>query len=122
MRRQARFFYLTIAPIIAVALLSACNQQTEDPKSAQQKKPPPHPVIVQTVKAVPVAIDYSRTGTVSIRNKARIHAQEEGRVIHFPWFEGDSVKQGERLLRLDDTLLKAELKKNNIKIGVIDNF
>ncbi|MBT8439988.1 MAG: efflux RND transporter periplasmic adaptor subunit [Gammaproteobacteria bacterium] len=111
MRRQARSFCLTIAPIIAAALLSACNQQAEDTESAQKKKRPPHPVIVQTVAAEPVAIDYSRTGTVTLRNKARIHAQEEGRVTHFPWFEGDRVKQGITLLRLDDTLLKAELKK-----------
>lgn len=111
MSRQARFFFLTIASIIAISLLSGCNQQATDTKSTQKRKRPPHPVIVQTVEAVPVAIDYSRTGTVTIRNKARIHAQEEGRVTHFPWFEGDSVKQGESLLRLDDTLLKAELKK-----------
>jgi len=111
MRRQARSLFLTLAPVIAAALLSACNQQAEDPNAAQKKKRPPHPVIVQTVTAEPVAIDYSRTGTVTIRNKARIHAQEEGRVTHFPWFEGDRVKQGQTLLRMDDTLLKAELKK-----------
>ena len=111
MLRQARLFYLTIVSIVASVLLTACNHQAADPKSNQKKKRPPHPVIVQTVAAAPVAIDYSRTGTVTIRYKARIHAQEEGRVTYFPWYEGDSVKQGERLLRLDDTLLRAELKK-----------
>lgn len=111
MLRQARLFYLTIVPIVAALFLTACNQQATDSNSAQKKKRPPHPVIVQTVAATPVAIDYSRTGTVTIRSKARIHAQEEGRVTYFPWYEGDSVKQGERLLRLDDTLLRAELKK-----------
>ena len=111
MRKQARFLYLTIASIFAAALISGCSQQAEDPNASQKKKRPPHTVIVQTVEAIPVAIDYSRTGTVTLRTKARIHAQEEGRVTHFPWFEGDSVTQGVRLLRLDDTLLKAELKK-----------
>ncbi len=97
--------------LITVLFLSACSQQAAEPKPAEKKKSPPHPVNVQTVAAVPVAMEYSRTGTVTIRNKARIHAQEEGKVTSFPWYEGDHVKQGERLLKLDDTLLRAELKK-----------
>ena len=97
---------LLIVTLITVAFLSGCSQQSEDPKSSEKRKRPPHPVVVQTVEAEPVAIDFTRTGTVTIRNKARIHAQEEGRISYFPWFEGDSVKQGESLLRMDDTLLR----------------
>jgi len=111
MLRQSRLFYLTIFAIVAAVFLSACNQQPTDSNSVQRKERPPHPVLTQTVAATPVAVDFSRTGTVSIRIKARIHAQEEGRVTYFPWYEGDSIKQGERLLMLDDTLLQAELKK-----------
>jgi RND family efflux transporter MFP subunit len=111
MTKPARIFFPVLSALIAIAILSGCDRQQETPPGNEKKAHPPHPVVVENVQAVPIAIDYTRTGTVTIRHKARIHAQEEGRIVDFRWFEGDLVKRDETLIRLDDTLIKAELKK-----------
>jgi membrane fusion protein (multidrug efflux system) len=51
------------------------------------------------------------TGTLRARRTLRVFVQEEGRITALPFFEGDQVRKGELVLRLDDTLLRAELDK-----------
>lgn len=96
--------------ISAVIVFSGCGQ-TDVQQTGTKKKRPVHLVNVMQVEAQPVSTSHTRTGTVTVRHLARINAQEEGRVAEFPWLEGDAVKQGTLLIRLDDTLLQAELKK-----------
>ena len=41
----------------------------------------------------------------------KILTREEGRIAQLPYYEGDRVHKGDLLLRLDDTLLQAQLEK-----------
>ena len=102
---------ITMVPILAIVFFSGC-EQPGSPKAGDKKSPPAHLVNVIEAKAQPVATTHTRTGTLTIRHLARIHAQEEGRITAFPWLEGDTVKQGTLLISLDDALLQAELKKS----------
>ncbi len=52
-----------------------------------------------------------RTGTLRARREIQIVAQEEGRLEALPFFEGDKVRKGAELFRLEDTLLRAQLRK-----------
>ncbi|MGB5606032.1 MAG: efflux RND transporter periplasmic adaptor subunit [Gammaproteobacteria bacterium] len=66
------------------------------------------------VETAPVVIDNlsvvrTRTGTLRARREVRVFTQEEGRITQLPFYEGDAIKQGDVLVRLDDTLIRAQL-------------
>lgn len=102
---------LIVIACTAIFTLSACQQESA-PQSKAKKPRQPHLISVLQAQAKPVATTHTRTGTVSVKHLARIFAQEEGRVTAFPWYEGDQVNKGDLLVKLDDTLLQAELKKS----------
>lgn len=62
--------------------------------------------VVQPVERVSV-----HTGTVKARRLLRVFTQEEGRITALPFFEGDRVRKGELVLRLDEALLRTQLDK-----------
>ena len=95
----------------AVISLSGCQQESATQSKTKRPKQP-HLISTLQAKAKPVATRYTRTGTVTVKHLARIYAQEEGRITAFPWYEGDAVNKGDLLVKLDDTLLQAELKKS----------
>ncbi len=51
------------------------------------------------------------TGTLKARRLLRVFTQEEGRITALPFFEGDRVRKGDVVLRLDEALLKTQLDK-----------
>ncbi len=98
---------------ICVALLAGCSvvSAPEQNAKAKAKSRPEHLVEVSAAEQAAVTSAYRRNGTLTARRVARIHVQEQGRIVELPWFEGDQVKAGALLLRLDDALLRAELDK-----------
>ena len=73
----------------------------------------PEPIPVQVVEIergqVEETITNSRAGTVRARQRARLSPEFGGQAIEIPFREGDAVKQGEVLLRLEDSLQKSRL-------------
>jgi HlyD family secretion protein len=68
------------------------------------------------VKVAPVArgqvestVTNSRAGTIKARQRAQISPEVGGRAIEIPHREGETVKAGDLLLRLDDRVLQAQL-------------
>lgn len=87
-----------------------CDRQEPQPPASKRERSA-HLVSVMQASVKPVATRHTRTGTVTVRHLARIYAQEEGKIADFPWLEGDRVTRGTLLVSLDDTLIRAELKK-----------
>jgi len=54
-------------------------------------------------------ITNSRAGTIKARRRAQISPEVGGRAIEIPHREGEMVKAGDVLLRLDDRVLQAQL-------------
>jgi len=54
-------------------------------------------------------ITNSRAGTIKARRRAQISPEVGGRAIEIPHREGEKVKAGDVLLRLDDRVLQAQL-------------
>ncbi|HIE54519.1 MAG TPA: efflux RND transporter periplasmic adaptor subunit, partial [Chromatiaceae bacterium] len=71
------------------------------------------PILVEAAEArlQPAAIELERPGTLKYRRILRVYNREEGLLKHFPWFEGDLVEKGERLLELDARKLDSEIRK-----------
>ena len=84
------------------------SQGSGAPRSRGQQ-----PVAVETrvVSSQALALASERTGRLRARRATRLHNEEAGRILELPVFEGDAVTAGQRLVRLDDRLLRAELAK-----------
>ncbi|MGD8568411.1 MAG: efflux RND transporter periplasmic adaptor subunit [Gammaproteobacteria bacterium] len=89
-------------------MMAGCSQESV---GKSNKKPKAHLVEAVRVNLSPVAVQRVRTGTLRARREVKIHNQEDGEVIKLPYFEGDRVKKGDMVVRLDDKLLRAQLTR-----------
>ena len=94
-------------PLIILVFLS-CNQ--EPPKKGE-KGASSHLVEAVAVTKTNIAVVHTRTGSLRARHEVKIFTQEEGRIVSLPFYEGDHVKKGDIIARLDDKLLRAELNR-----------
>jgi HlyD family secretion protein len=73
----------------------------------------PRPVEVEVARAdvgvVEETVTNTRAGTLKARRRAKLSPQMGGRVVDLPFHKGDRVERGAVLLRLDDSLQKAQL-------------
>ena len=74
-------------------------------------RPDPIPVEVSAVERgrVEQTVTNSRAGTVKARQRAKLSPEYGGQAIKIPFREGDAVKQGDVLLRLEDSVQKSRL-------------
>ncbi len=103
-------------PLIACLLLTlsfAAQDLQAGDRTAKQKKRTPPPHLVETVVVKSEWLHHSTvvTGSLRARRSVRIFTQEEGRITEMPFYEGDTVKKGEVVATLDDSLLRARLNK-----------
>lgn len=101
--------------VIALGLgpgLSGCEQQAGKANAeAGARERPPHLVAIVTAARQAGATELERPATLRHRRVVRIHSQEEGRVEEIRTYEGDRVRAGDLLVRLDDALIAAERDK-----------
>ena len=105
--------------IMLLLFLSACGQETDN-SSGKKHESKEHLVAVTQVHESSLSRSYERRGILKVRRSVKIHTLEEGMVISLPWYEGDAVKQGEELLKLDNELLQAELIKVEARLDKAD--
>ena len=101
----------SLVALLIGALSSACDNGPDAPLPAAGHTRPAHLVKVAPATRQLASLNITRTGTIKARRSVRIFSQEEGTITALPWFEGDRVKSGELLVRLDDSLLQAEIAK-----------
>lgn len=95
--------------LAGLALLSACDKTPDN--AAARKERPPTRVEIATVVQQQEGQRVLRSGTLEAERRVKLITEEEGRIAELPVHEGDKVAKGQLLLRLNDSLLKAELKK-----------
>jgi HlyD family secretion protein len=75
----------------------------------------PQPVEVEVVAAergkVEATVTNSKAGTVKARRRAHLSTEVGGRVIELPHRQGDAVRQGDPLVRLDESSYQARLEQ-----------
>ncbi|MBT3012079.1 MAG: efflux RND transporter periplasmic adaptor subunit [Candidatus Thiodiazotropha sp. (ex Lucina aurantia)] len=94
-------------------LLAGCSQSSTESAHGKQAKveDKTHLVAVEVVELRTLGPVHERNGTLKPRQTVRIFNQEEGRITKLPFFEGDSVAEGETIVTLDEELLNSELEK-----------
>jgi len=86
-------------------LLGGCGQSEQ---AASGRRDAEHLVETAAVVSDDLSVVRTRTGTLRARRELSVHVQEEGRVTALPFYEGDTVKAGDVLVQLDDTLLQVQ--------------
>ena len=94
--------------IVTSCMLAACGQKTDKPRD---RVPREHLVEVEAVQSDNLNVVRTRTGTLRARREVKVHTQEEGRITALSLYEGDKVGEGDVLIRLDDTLIRAQLSR-----------
>ena len=104
----SRLIYTVSILLVCNLLLTACG---DSPPDHSKRNSPEH--LVETTHATYHNISASRilTGTLQAIREVRIINQAAGLLIDLPVYPGDEVKKGQILVRLNDSLLKAEVQK-----------
>nr|CRH04512.1 putative Efflux transporter, RND family, MFP subunit [Candidatus Magnetococcus massalia] len=106
-RATSLWFFFLVLPL----LLIGCGEKEKKQSAGKKRTPRVH--LVQTIAATEQPLQHQtlRTGTLTAQKQVRIYNQEEGHIAALTLNEGDRVKQGSLLVRLDDRLLKSQLAK-----------
>ena len=108
LRYTARLLLLLLPAGLFVLALTACEQA---PQALVDKGKRDHLVETATVRSDNLSVVRTRTGVLRALREVEVYTQEEGQITDLPFFEGDPVKQGDVVVRLDDTLLRAQLAR-----------
>ena len=99
-----RRWLIRLAVVAGIILLAVVLRRTLlAPKPLEVK------VAVVSTGRVESTITNSRAGTVKARRRAQISPEVGGRAVAIPHREGEMVKAGDVLLRLNDSVLQGQL-------------
>jgi multidrug efflux system membrane fusion protein len=107
-RRRSRLIYVALACLAAVAVAGGVLIWGRG-KTKQVSGPPPVPVIVAAAAQQDVPIYYDALGTVSAFNTVALRAQVNGQILSVDFRQGQEVKQGDVLAKIDPAPYKAAL-------------
>lgn len=113
-RGQTGLRHLLAALIVGLGLgIAGCSSDSSSspPRKSAQGARPAHLVELGAASREVLQHMADREGTLRALREVKLFNQEEGSVLAVLAREGDSVKAGQVLVRLDDRLLRAELDK-----------
>jgi membrane fusion protein, multidrug efflux system len=119
--RSPRQIYFAVAGIAVVVVAAVVIfWRYENSKLAQRPAPPSIPVTVAQAAQADVPIYYDALGTVQALNTVAIRAQVTGQLVSVDFTQGQEVKKGDVLARIDPAPFKAALDQAIAKKGEDD--
>ncbi len=108
---------LVLLGIFAIIVLQLkTNKEISKNRIYKYDKEAPILVHAQTVKRQALATTKSFTGTFEPLNEVKVNADVQGNITKIYVKEGDQLKKGQPLLKIDDQMLRLKLKAINAKI------
>lgn len=110
------------ALLLAAAMVCAAGCQRRDVAASASARPVAQ-VVVAAASREPVAETLALVGTLAANEIVEIKAETDGLVAEILFHEGQPVKKGDLLVRLDDTKLAAVLAEAeaNFKLSQLNN-
>ena len=111
MRAASFYFRVFILPAAALGtmILAGCNNGRTQAGAASGR--PPAPVVVATSEQRDIPVQVSAIGNVEAYQMVQIRSQVNGQVQQILFREGDDVRKGQLLVRLDPRPFQADLDK-----------
>ena len=113
--KKHTFSILVLIMLIVSAFLSGCGSEGQS-KDAEEKEITAIPVEVSQVKKGSISAVFSGTANLEAENEATVVAKVSGVIEKINVEEGDYVRKGQILARLDDEQL--EFKLNQVKANL----
>ncbi len=111
--------------LLSISLLTGCDQfsffsinkeNNTQSKTDSKKRAKSLPIVVlSTVKNRKLSYSSIITGTLKAKRSVKVYNQIKGLLIDLPFYEGDKVKKGLVIARLDKTLIQLELNQAIVK-------
>ena len=102
---------LMLSVIFAALFLAGCSEPVDPPQS------PPVPVSVVTLGDSEVRPSRNFVARTEASARANLGARIEAEIIEILFVEGSQVKQGQVLVRLEDTRVSADLKQSRAELA-----
>ena len=99
---------LVAAVLLAGSMLAGCDEPQARDNAGM---PPPPQVTVAEMQAGPVALAYSYSGRVAAFREVEVRAQVGGTLLDRTYVEGDKVRAGDVLFRIDPASYQAEVAR-----------
>ena len=110
-------FRFSPAALACVLLLAACQSQDQDSEANDDEEAPPIPVEISLPTRGDVYAVYSGTAPIEAFAEADVIAKVDGEIRTILAEEGDEVRKGQVLARLDGDRLRLELRESEAKLG-----
>jgi membrane fusion protein, multidrug efflux system len=107
--RKSRTIVFTIAGLVAAVVVAAAAFSWLTKPKAQAAAPPPVPVTMTAAGQQDVPIYFDALGTVMALNTVSIRAQVNGQLVSVDFRQGQDVKKGDVLAKIDPAPFKATL-------------
>ena len=109
-----------LLPVIAIALLAGCGGGGPD-KDAEAKADTAVPVEAVAVSRRAISASYTGVATLEADSEAQVAAKINGALVSLAVEEGDEVKAGQVLARLDDENPRLNLAKAQATLRKLEN-
>jgi membrane fusion protein, multidrug efflux system len=106
---KTRTIVFTIAGLVAAVVVAAAAYSWLAKPKAQAAVPPPVPVMMTAAGQQNVPIYFEALGTVTALNTVSIRAQVNGQLVSVDFRQGQDVKKGDVLAKIDPAPFKATL-------------
>ncbi len=108
-----RILRTSLAASLVLLVLSACGNPQGEKSQADKKGESPAPVAVETgpVALRPIEASYNATATLEAPNEAQVVAKTSGVLLQLLVEEGDTVKAGQVLAKLDSERQRLDVQR-----------
>jgi membrane fusion protein, multidrug efflux system len=107
--RKSRTIVFTVAGLVAAAVVAAAAFFWLTKPKIQAAGPPPVPVMMTAAGQQDVPIYFQALGTVMALNTVAIRAEVNGQLVSIDFRQGQDVKKGDVLAKIDPAPFKATL-------------
>src|SRR5574344_678688 len=116
MTKKIIYIVVALALIVFTAIRLKNNKETTQKRIYQYEKETPISVQVDSVKLENVNAENSYTGSFEPNKETKISAEIQGKIGSLLVDMGSSVKAGQALIQLDNSLLKLQLQSVEVQI------
>ncbi len=120
-RFSPRVWAIAMVVVVGLPLLASCSKQATDAEGTEAATDSSVPVEAVAVSRRSISASYSGTATLEPESEAQVAAKISGVLLKLMVEEGDQVKAGQVLARLDDENPRLNLAKAQASLGKLEN-